>query len=50
MSKQNQGHGNIHPKERRSWNDGKGVAKQLVRIQRRDARKQAKASLSVRPA
>ena len=31
--------GHIHQKERRSYNDGKGVAKQLRRIQRRDARK-----------
>jgi hypothetical protein len=35
----------IHQKELRSYNNGKGVAKQSARIQRRDARKKAKASL-----
>jgi hypothetical protein len=35
----------IHQKEWRSYKNGKGVMKQLARIQRRDARKKAKASL-----
>lgn len=31
--------GNIHPKEIKSWNEGKGTAKQIRRLQRREARK-----------
>ncbi len=37
----------IHKKEWRSYDNGKGVAKQLARIQRRDANK-AKHSLLLR--